>query len=63
MRRRRGSCRRLAAAESSEKKEREIERSVRGDDLAGLLRCGELLKTKSATGGLPQMRFTAGRGP
>jgi RraA family protein len=53
----------LLAAESLEKKEREIARRVRaGADLADLLRYDQLLKAKSATGGLPQMRFSAGGG-
>jgi RraA family protein len=52
----------LLGAESLQKKEREIERRVRaGADLADLLRYDELLKAKSATGGLPQMRLSAGR--
>jgi regulator of RNase E activity RraA len=52
----------LLVAENLQKKEREIERRVRGGaDLADLLRYDELLKAKSATGDLPQMRFTAGR--
>jgi RraA family protein len=54
----------LATAERLQKTERAIERRVRqGADLAELLRYDELLQSKSAAGGLPQMRFSARRPP
>ena len=48
----------VTLAERLRKVELEIQRQVqRGKDLAALLRYDELLDSKSATGGLPQMRF------
>ena len=48
----------MTLAERLRKVELKIQRQVqRGKDLAALLRYDELLDSKSATGGLPQMRF------
>ena len=48
----------VTLAERLRKVELKIQRQVqRGKDLAALLRYDELLESKSATGGLPQMRF------
>jgi 3-hexulose-6-phosphate synthase/6-phospho-3-hexuloisomerase len=48
----------VALAERLRKVEIKIQRQVQsGKDLAALLRYDELLESKSATGGLPQMRF------
>jgi RraA family protein len=54
----------LARAEAILKVERAIYAEVRkGKDLGELLHYDELLKSKSAAGGLPQMRFTAIKRP
>jgi hypothetical protein len=53
----------LEGAERLRALEREIQKQVRlGKDLAELLRYDELLANKSATGGLPQMRFARKNG-
>ena len=50
----------VALAERLRKVEIKIQRHVRnGKDLAALLRYDELLESKAATGGLPQMRFSS----
>jgi len=48
----------VAAAERLRKVEVKIQREIeRGKDLAALLRYDEVIESKTATGGLPQMRF------
>jgi regulator of RNase E activity RraA len=49
----------VAAAERLRRVEIKIQREIeRGKDLAALLRYDEVIESKTATGGLPQMRFS-----